>query len=675
MRQVPVGVVGEIYLGGICVSPGYINLPEQTAERFMDDPFVPRGGRMFRTGDYGRLLPNGHFEIHGRKDSQVKLKGYHIELEEIGEAMMRHPQVTAAAAVVKDKTHLVGYFTPASVDVEELRTLVASHLPVYMVPAVWIPLESMPQNVNGKTDRLALEAMDVVVEADALETEAELKIAAVWSQVLGVNAAEIGANSSFFALGGDSISAIRLVAKAKQFGFHLTTALALKYSTLKSMATRAHTKFSHGYDQDIHGTVPLTPIQCTNFEHPWKNVQYWNLSLTLKSRLSLRKPDLQQAISKLVDHHDMLRARYSYNEQDGWSQYVLHKTKCGQANVNFVNIQDIDDLEEEIMTVEQSFNLISGPVYAVTIFVTSKNEQYLQFTAHHAIVDLVSWRILIDDLESLLRGKELSPKSLSFKEWSELLSAKSLEWDGSDWNEYMCDDVERPLASSNSISHSSWLLNEVTTAKLDSANEMYGTNIQELVLASLTRSLAELRGNRSAEPALAIMLDSHGREPWNSDIDISSTVGWFTNSFPVVFYAIEDVGQLLIEVKRKLRNVPHKGLSYGAIKYLNPESEATRAIKTHRPHNIDFLYSGRFQELNSEGSLFEPVPNIRIPQNASDELPLSPGLIIVSHEDGCLKLSAAMEEWLFTQADLEKWIILSEKWLHRIVDHCLKSST
>ncbi|KAH9147561.1 hypothetical protein AeRB84_008864, partial [Aphanomyces euteiches] len=119
-RQVPVGVVGEIYLGGICVSPEYMNLPEQTAERFLDDPFLPGGGgRMFRTGDFGRLLPNGRFEVHGRKDSQVKLKGYRIELEEVGEAMMRHPNVTAAAAVVKDKTHLVGYFTPPSVDVEE----------------------------------------------------------------------------------------------------------------------------------------------------------------------------------------------------------------------------------------------------------------------------------------------------------------------------------------------------------------------------------------------------------------------------------------------------------------------------------------------------------------------------------------------------------------------------
>ncbi|CAK4781661.1 unnamed protein product, partial [Aphanomyces euteiches] len=91
-RQVPVGVVGEIYLGGICVSPEYMNLPEQTAERFLDDPFLPGGGgRMFRTGDFGRLLPNGRFEVHGRKDSQVKLKGYRIELEEVGEAMMRHP--------------------------------------------------------------------------------------------------------------------------------------------------------------------------------------------------------------------------------------------------------------------------------------------------------------------------------------------------------------------------------------------------------------------------------------------------------------------------------------------------------------------------------------------------------------------------------------------------------
>ncbi|KAH9115628.1 hypothetical protein AeMF1_010340 [Aphanomyces euteiches] len=236
LRQVPVGVVGEIYLGGMCVSPGYINLPDQTTARFVEDPFVCGGGRMFRTGDYGRLLPNGRFEIHGRKDSQVKLKGYRIELEEIGEAMMHHPQVTAAAAVVKDKTHLVGYFTPASVDVEELRTLVTSHLPVYMVPAVWVPLESIPQNVNGKTDRLALERMDVVVHADALVTDVEVKMAEVWASVLDVDLSAIGGNTSFYALGGDSLSVVKVVAACRKVGLAISVAQLLKNPVLSRAA-------------------------------------------------------------------------------------------------------------------------------------------------------------------------------------------------------------------------------------------------------------------------------------------------------------------------------------------------------------------------------------------------------------------------------------------------------
>ncbi|KAF0712190.1 hypothetical protein As57867_004890, partial [Aphanomyces stellatus] len=129
---------------------GYINLPNQTAERFLPDPFVSGDQMMFRTGDLGRLLPNGKFEVLGRKDNQIKLKGYRIELDEVAGAMLQHPQVVTAAAIVKDKTHLVGYFTPANVNTEELIDVVASHLPVYMVPAVWVGLDVMPQNANGK---------------------------------------------------------------------------------------------------------------------------------------------------------------------------------------------------------------------------------------------------------------------------------------------------------------------------------------------------------------------------------------------------------------------------------------------------------------------------------------------------------------------------------------------
>ncbi|KAF0709859.1 hypothetical protein As57867_005714, partial [Aphanomyces stellatus] len=235
-KFLPVGVVGELYLGGICVSSGYINLPEQTSERFLPDPFVGGNNRMFRTGDMARLLPNGNFEVLGRQDSQVKLKGYRIELDEVAEAMMEHPGVVAAAAIVKDKTHLVGYFSPAAINVQDLEQTVASHLPVYMVPAVWVGLNEMPQNVNGKIDKKALQSLRVELEVSSLETDAERTMANVWADVLNVDVSEIGRRTSFFALGGDSITAIRLVARAKQMGLGLTSASVMKHATLENMA-------------------------------------------------------------------------------------------------------------------------------------------------------------------------------------------------------------------------------------------------------------------------------------------------------------------------------------------------------------------------------------------------------------------------------------------------------
>ncbi|KAH9122488.1 hypothetical protein AeMF1_006238 [Aphanomyces euteiches] len=540
---------------------------------------------MFRTGDYGRLLPNGHFEIHGRKDSQVKLKGYHIELEEIGEAMMRHPQVTAAAAVVKDKTHLVGYFTPASVDVEELRTLVASYLPVYMVPAVWVPLESMPQNVSGKTHRLALEALNISMQVEDLETDLEYNMAAVWSQVLGVNATEIGVNTSFFALGGDSISAIRLVAKAKQFGFHLTSALVMKHSTLRSM------------------------LQVCKVE-------------------SSVKPE---------------------------------RREIGRPNVKFVGTQSFEEIETAILEVEKSLDLIHGPVYAVTVFTTPSNDQYLQFTVHHTVIDLVSWRVLIDDLETLLRGKSLGPKSMSFKEWSELLTAKATEWDPAHWNEYLFDDAIPPTNPSHVSLTAYGELDESVASQLNIANTKYGTNIQELALAALTGSLAELRGSRLDKSRLAVMLEGHGREPWMNDIDITSTLGWFTCEYPVVFTGSNDIGDLLRQVKQKLRGVPDKWLSYGAIKYLSPPSESTQKVKAHRHHNIGFNYMGRFQEMNAEDGLFDQT--------------LSPGNLILSHSGDKLVMTATMADWQFSPHELETWMALWVSWMSRIVEHCLDPAT
>ncbi|KAL2911427.1 hypothetical protein HK105_209106 [Polyrhizophydium stewartii] len=238
-QQVPIGIVGEMCLGGIGVSRGYINLPDLTAQRFVPDPFSPEpGARMFRTGDLGRLLPDGNVEIIGRMDDQVKLKGYRIELDEVAAAMMRHPRVSAAAAVVKDKTHLVGFVVPADVDHDELRDVVAAALPGYMVPAVFVGLAVMPTNTNGKTNKKALAAMHVEIAVDALQTDTERALAAVWSQVLGVQVADIGRATSFFALGGDSISAIKMVSALSMAGLQVGLVQLLNGATISRIAAQ-----------------------------------------------------------------------------------------------------------------------------------------------------------------------------------------------------------------------------------------------------------------------------------------------------------------------------------------------------------------------------------------------------------------------------------------------------
>ncbi|KAF0708424.1 hypothetical protein As57867_006338, partial [Aphanomyces stellatus] len=205
LRQVPVGVVGELFVGGIGVSPGYVNLPDETSAKFIPDPFSSAFGHMYRSGDFGRLLPSGDFEIRGRRDNQVKLRGYRIELDEVAGAIMQHPEVNTAAVIVKDKTHLVAYFTPVNVSTEDLQEFVASRLPVYMVPTVWVGLNVMPQNSNGKIDKKALEALDLEFDIEKLSTDAEKQMAAIWAQVMNVDECEIGRRTSFFALGGDSM--------------------------------------------------------------------------------------------------------------------------------------------------------------------------------------------------------------------------------------------------------------------------------------------------------------------------------------------------------------------------------------------------------------------------------------------------------------------------------------
>jgi amino acid adenylation domain-containing protein len=219
LSPVPLGAPGELVFSGVCVGRGYVNDPERTAQAFMDDPHRP-GARLYRAGDFGRWLPDGKVDFLGRRDSQVKVRGFRIEIGEIENALLRAPEVRDAAVVVvqgaDQGAHLVGFYSAEqALDVDRLRATLAESLPEYMVPSVLHWQEALPLTANGKIDKRALTtlaaAAGVVEGADAgPTTAAERRLAAAWAQVLGVPENQIGRRDSFFDRGGTSLSAVKL---------------------------------------------------------------------------------------------------------------------------------------------------------------------------------------------------------------------------------------------------------------------------------------------------------------------------------------------------------------------------------------------------------------------------------------------------------------------------------
>jgi acyl-CoA synthetase (AMP-forming)/AMP-acid ligase II/aryl carrier-like protein len=257
-QPVPVGVSGELYIGGAGVARGYLNRPELTAEKFLADPFsAEAGARMYKTGDVGRYLPDGNIEFLGRNDFQVKIRGFRIELGEIEAKLSAHPGVREAVVLAREDSpgdkRLVAYYTPTrtldesgaladNVDAELLRAHVATTLPEYMVPAAYVLLETLPLTPNGKLDRKALPAPEADAYAlsvyEAPLGEIEVALAAIWADLLKLD--QIGRHDNFFALGGHSLLAVTLIERMRRQGLQADLRAMFDAPTLAQLAARSH---------------------------------------------------------------------------------------------------------------------------------------------------------------------------------------------------------------------------------------------------------------------------------------------------------------------------------------------------------------------------------------------------------------------------------------------------
>ncbi|KAJ1974250.1 hypothetical protein H4R33_006841, partial [Dimargaris cristalligena] len=642
LQLVPVGAPGELLIGGVGVARGYQNLPALTANTFISNPHGE--GRVYRTGDYVRWLSNGTVEFIGRIDNQIKLRGYRIEIEEIENTACQFPGLKQCVAVVVQET-LVLYASPANLNPTSLLDFLRSRLSKQMVPELVVPIEDFTAASSGKLDRRSLPSISHLLSKNSLSSsdrdninvphsEIEEDLRQIWGQILQQDPDRISTTDHFFRIGGDSISAILLVSKGQQIGYKLSVPLIYQYPELRQLAQNIEKVANHqanghsAYQAQIQGEVVLAPIQCWFSATGLLNPHHFNQSFTLNinPRATLSLAAISDALVALANHHDTLRARFQPNEANqSWVQTIPTVTADPTDFFLVEETVSSEDYADFILRVQSSLHLTTGPVLAAALIhdPVSTSRSRLFVTIHHILVDLIAWRILIEDLNTLFRGDPLPPKTLPFQSWTSQLGEYAATLSADIWptqvdSKRTIPDIrallpppglDGPCIQAARLSTFSKFDSESTQALLFQLAPQLRVTPHDLLLATFTHAFATTIGLDQ----VTFCMEGHGREPWLADQDITRTVGWFTALYPLVLRVEPDQSllDLLRHTKESLQEIPMKGFPYSVLKHMPgvpAEERAKLQAKTPDRLDVQFNYFGRFN--HSGGDLSDDILSI-----------------------------------------------------------------
>ena len=633
LRPVPVGVAGEIVIGGPGVARGYLRRPELTAERFIPDPFAERwgetGARLYRSGDAARWLPDGQIDFIGRLDQQVKIRGLRIELGEIETALGDHPGVQQCAVLVREDTPgdkaLVAYLAPREgyePDIRELRSALAHSLPSFMVPAAFVILPTLPLSANGKIDRAALPAPSRAAAADreivAPRTPAETALCQIWAQVLGRDRVSI--HDNFFELGGDSILCIQVVSRAQQGGLPLSARDVFQHQTVAELAVAAEALAAEAAGAGLAegAEVPLTPSQ--------QDLLADLPALAPARLLDVRDPisplRLARALHHLASHHAALRLRFHRDEAGHWHQAGAPADHA-EAFLAGVDLSALPEarrrgaLESAVGAFRESRDLAQGPALRALLFATAPGTQKLLLVLHPLVADDATWRILLADLESALRTAEpaLLPVPTSFAQWSARLAEHARSPAAVGELDYWLDasrtlaralPLDRPNGANTASSARTLTVEldaEETKSLRDEVTAAYHSRLDDSLLTALLQAVSGWTG----EPRLLIDLEGQGRDALFDGIDLTRTAGRFAIRFPVLLEVdrkAQNPGDHLKSIKERVRAVPRGGVGFGLLRYQGEEAqiEKLRAMPT-----ADLVYHPLSETADTAGAHFAPA--------------------------------------------------------------------
>ncbi|KAL1965991.1 hypothetical protein VTN77DRAFT_4931 [Rasamsonia byssochlamydoides] len=666
----PIGCTGELLLEGPSLARCYLNNPEKTTESFIYDPAWTKienpcgsGRRFYKTGDLVRYnSDSGSFNFVGRKDTQVKFHGQRVELGEIESHLAADPNTKHGLVLLPKSGHLahklVAVITLSDklldesvlqhktslklLDqpnkdkcVQEIRERMSSLLPVYMVPSIWLCVEALPVLASRKLDRKAVARWvetireDVFLLQTAQEPEAapgeieeavtdtERKLREIWSRVLNIPLSRTSLNHSFLSLGGDSITAMTCMNQCKMKGIGVTVQEVLRSKSIRELAACVKL-VSHrsDYHEDLETPFDLSPIQDLHFQVRDDDKGHFNQSVFLRVNREIAENDLRKAIEIIIWRHSMLRARFHYNRSEMKWQQRITRERDRSYRFRVHTLSTLDEVKDAIADSQGSLNAVRGPVVAIDLFHLKGDGQLLSMTGHHLVIDLVSWRVILEDLEELLLHPQtpaLLEGTLPFQSWCRLQAEHCrnyrLEKAHVVHNVPLCDLVywgmqDRLNVYGDVVCHGFELDSTATSLLLTECNEALRTEPVDLFLAALIYSFGHTFRDRSAP---VVHNEGHGREAWDPSIDISRTVGWFTIIYPVLVQAqaLGDIVETLVQVKDHRRRVPDNGRAYFAHSILTGRNN-----EPYRYMEITFNYLGRYQQLERTEGLFQPVEGL-----------------------------------------------------------------
>jgi amino acid adenylation domain-containing protein/non-ribosomal peptide synthase protein (TIGR01720 family) len=695
----PEGVIGDLWIGGEALATGYLNRPDLTAERFC----LVEGERLYRSGDLAFWRADGELAFVGRADRQLKLRGFRIEPGEIENAMRRHEAVRDCVVVLRPgegatspDASLVAYVVAqaggATPEPAAWRELLALTLPRHMIPSAFVTLERLPVNHAGKLDTRLLPAPPEPtreVARAAPTSPTEIALVALWREVLGRDG--FGIDDNFFSLGGDSIQAIQVVARAARQGLALSTQLLFEHQSIRALAPFVKTGARIIAPQhELAGDTPLLPAQRQFLEESAVDVHHFNQALLLTAPAGFDQRALMALVEALYRRHDALRLTFDTARRETASFRAFDASLVAEALAPPLawRARDADEFTARVTAAaeaaQRQLDPRTGRLVRVQWIDGGADRRRLLIVIHHLAVDGVSWRILLEDLEAawgqLARGAtlQLEAKSSSVQQWGVRLAEFAREprlaaqraW----WlaqlqaaplpRELDAREIQ-PMASTAVVPIA--LSAAETRDLLGRCHEAWNTRVNDLLLAALWKALADFSG----DTRVAVMLEGHGREPLSGEIDLGATVGWFTSTFPVLLMGDAlDTGATVRAVKEHLRAIPDNGLGFGVLRHLAEDAEIV-AAESGRPVEVVFNYLGQFDTLLSTDSAFaladEPTGALHSPARPRAHRLGFNGMV----RGGCLRLELDYSREQYREETMRALAASLERALREVIACCL----